>query len=32
MRIDGVIWLREVVDKIAIQHRVEIIEVETSPK
>ena len=28
MRIEGVIWLREVVDKIAFKHHVELIEVE----
>ena len=28
MRIEGVVWLREVVDKLAVKHRVETHEVE----
>ncbi len=28
MRIDGIIWLRDVVDKLIVKHRVETYEVE----
>jgi hypothetical protein len=28
MRIDGIVWLREVVDKLIVKHRVETYEVE----
>ncbi|HMQ51045.1 MAG TPA: hypothetical protein PKE64_18630 [Anaerolineae bacterium] len=28
MRIEGIIWLREIVDKLAVKHQVETYEVE----